>query len=150
MRLFARIILAGFALAGAVGWIAFVLWFRGLAHALAGMSDGPVAGSALPETLFEAAVWLFPMAAFAFILLGSLDLLKGTAGRIAYWYVQITLAAAALVLLLLCRGYALKLAGVVSMLLAATWRGIFRGTPKPFGRGNAASSSPCSQVRRPW
>lgn len=91
-KIFVRIFVALFAVAGAIVWTLLLLALKQLAHAWTGAGDGAGTGdgSNPPQAILLAVVvWLVPMTGFVFMLLGSLGVLKGALRRIGYWYALI-------------------------------------------------------------
>jgi hypothetical protein len=129
MRLGIRILIAVFALAGAVAWSLLLIWLLYLGQSLAGMGDGAGGGSkASPlALLLIVAIWLLPTAAFIFMLLSSLNILKGALRHIGYWYALFFLIIATGALMVLYPSLrVLKLIGLVFMLVTGLWGFAFR------------------------
>jgi hypothetical protein len=132
MKLASRILIALFAVAGAIGWAWLVLALMRWGNSLGGMGDGAGTESrALPPlaVLIIAAIWLIPTMAFVFMLLSALNVLKGAMRQVAYWYALIFLVIASFVLAVLFprSNGVLKLIGLACMLFAGLWGFAFRG-----------------------
>ena len=141
MKLAVRILMAVFAVAGAVAWtllLAGVLWYG---HQMVGMGDGASSGAtlSLPELLLVVAIWLVPMAAFVFMFLGAINVLKGKLRRVGYWYALVFLMIASAALLVLYPGMrVLKWIGLVCLLMTGLWAYAFREKSV-----SASIQSPC-------
>jgi hypothetical protein len=125
-KIFARIFVGLFAVAGAVAWTLLLLALKQIGNAIAGAGDGAGTGSTSvpPEGILLAAVaWLVPMTGFVFMLLGSLGVLKGTWRSIGYWYALIFLVVAGSTMMVLFPHYyiAVKWIGLAFMLVAVLW-----------------------------
>jgi hypothetical protein len=86
-KIFVRIFVGLFAVAGAVVWTLLLLALKQLAHAWTGAGDGAgTGGGSIPpeDILLAAAVWFVPVTAFAFMLLGALNVLRGALRHISY------------------------------------------------------------------
>ena len=124
MRIFIRILVGLFALAGGVAWTVLLGGVAQFGMAMGGAGDGAgtASGSDPAGTLLAGIVWLVPLAGFVFMLLGALDVLKGTLRRVGYWYALVFLLIATVVLLLLYPGvHILKWIGVACLLMAVLW-----------------------------
>jgi hypothetical protein len=129
MRIFIRILVGLFALAGGVAWTVLLGGVAQFGMAMGGAGDGAgtANGSDPVGTLLAGIIWLVPMAGFVFMLLGALDVLKGTLRRVGYWYALFFLLIATVVLLLLYPGVRiLKWIGLACLLMAVLWGYAFR------------------------
>jgi hypothetical protein len=130
-KIFTRIFVAVFAVAGAVAWTLLLLALKQIGNAIAGAGDGAGTGSTSvpPEGILLAAVaWLVPVTAFAFMLLGALNVLRGALRHIGYWYALIFLVVAGSTMMVLFPHYyiAVKWIGLAFMLVAVLWSYAFR------------------------
>jgi hypothetical protein len=128
---FIRILAGLFAVAGAIAWTLLLFALAQWGNAMAGAGDGAGTerGSTPPqEILLAAVVWLVPVTAFAFMLLGSLGVLKGAWRHIGYWYALIFLVVAGSAMMILFPHYylAVKWIGLAFMLVAVLWSHAFR------------------------
>lgn len=89
--------------------------------------------------LLAAVVWLVPVTAFAFMLLGALNVLQGVLRHIGYWYTLIFLVVAGSPMMVLFPHYyaAVKWIGLVCLLAAVLWCYSFR---QKAGAGAAGST----------
>ena len=92
-----RIGIALLASAAAIAWTLLLYSLFGAASYLGAMAGarGPSAG----KQLMKIYIWLLPMLAFLFIILGSLNLTKGKLRRIGFLYAWVVLVPYALVIL---------------------------------------------------
>ncbi len=102
-----------------------------LAKGLAGAGDGSGSGDdAIPPKaiLWVTLAWLVPVTAFAFMLLGALNVLWGVLRHIGYWYALLFLVVAGGVMMVLFQyNYAaVKWIGLAFMLVAVLWSYAFR------------------------
>jgi hypothetical protein len=125
-KIFVRIFVVLFAVAGAIVWTLLLLALKQLAHAWTGAGDGAGTGggSIPPEGILLAAVaWLVPVTAFAFMLLGALNVLRGALRHVSYWCALIFLVVAGSVMMVLFPHYyaAVKWIGLVCLLVSVLW-----------------------------
>lgn len=130
-KVFVRIFVGLFAVAGVVAWTLVLLALKQIGNAIAGAGDGAGTGSTSvpPEGILLAAVaWLVPVTAFAFMLLGALNVLRGALRHIGYWYALIFLVVAGSTMMVLFPHYyiAVKWTGLAFMLVAVLWSYAFR------------------------
>lgn len=133
-KMFIRIFVGVFAVAGAAAWTLLLLALVQLGKSLAGAGDGAGTGrgSDTPGILLLAAVWLVPVTGFMVMLLGVFNVLRGMWRRIGYWYALIFLAIATVALLIVYPGIpALRWIGLGFMLVAMLWGYAFREKPAP-------------------
>ena len=129
-----QILTAFFAVAGAVAWTYLLIALKQWGNAMAGMGDGAGTdrGSSVPETLLAGAIWVLPTMGFVFMLLGSLNLLKGTTRRIGYWYSLLFLILTATALFVFYPGVTwLRPLALVFMFFAGLWGFTFREKAEP-------------------
>jgi hypothetical protein len=130
VKLFIRILVGVFAVAGAAAWTMLLLALVQLGKSLVGAGDGAGTGrgSDPPGILLLAVVWLVPVTGFMVMLLGVFNVLRGVWRRIGYWYALIFLVIATVALLIAYPGIpALRWVGLVFMLVAMFWGYAFRG-----------------------
>jgi hypothetical protein len=125
-KIFIRIFIGLFALGGAIAWTLLLLALKQIGNAIAGAGDGAGTGSgAIPPEgiLLAAVVWLVPVTAFAFMLLGALNVLRGASRHIGYWYALIFLVVAGSVMTVMFPHYyaAVKWIGLVCLLVSVLW-----------------------------
>ncbi len=125
-KIFIRIFIGLFAVAGTIVWTLLLLALKQLAHAWTGAGDGAGTGSsAIPPEgiLLVAVVWLVPLTASAFMLLGALNVLRGAPRHIGYWYALIFLVVAGSVMMVMFPHYyaAVKWIGLVCLLVSVLW-----------------------------
>lgn len=125
-NLLVRILAGLFAVTGAVAWTLLLLALKQIGNAIAGAGDGAGTGdgSNPPQAILLAVVvWLVPVTAFAFMLLGALNVLRGALRHIGYWYALIFLVVAGSVMMVMFPHYyiAVKWIGLAFMLVAVLW-----------------------------
>jgi hypothetical protein len=130
-----RILIAIFAVVGAVGWCVVLALPGYWAVLMLGMGDGSGAGL---QSIFLmiagfAVVLVLPLLAFAFMFFTSLNRLKGGVRRFAYWYSLVALIVATSGLLMHRSSRLLSvmnLMGIAFMLTAGLWGFAFRESVK--------------------
>lgn len=132
-KIFARVFVGLFAVAGAVAWTLLLLALKQIGNAIAGAGDGAGTGSSsVPprDILLVVVVWLVPVTAFAFMLLGALNVLRGALRHIGYWYALIFLVVAGSTMMVMFPHYyiAVKWIGLVCLLASVLWGYAFRKT----------------------
>jgi hypothetical protein len=123
---FVRILAGLFGLTGVIAWTFLLLALAQFGNAMGGAGDGAGTerSSNPPQViLLVGIVWLVPVTGFVFMLLGSLDVLKGTLRSIGYWYALIFLVIVGGVMMVLFphRYIAVKGIGLACLLMAVLW-----------------------------
>ena len=130
MRTLLRFVIGLYALAGIIAGVIVLGAWAYWAAAMAGGGDG--SGSGANAVLLKAlalgvAVWVLPTLAFVFMLLGSLNRLKGIMHSIGYWYSLIgLLAVTGATFFFSFHVPMLKWAGLLSFFVTVLWCLSFR------------------------
>lgn len=135
-KLFVRIFIGLFAVAGVIAWTLLLLAFMWFASVMAAGGDGSGTGvNTVPPKaiLWVSLAWLVPVTAFAFMLLGALNVVRGALRHIGYWYALLFLVIAGSVMMVLFpyQYAAVKWVGLVCLLVSVLWCYGFRMKAPP-------------------